>query len=76
MMEWEKRKVARELDARDNLIDYLLKDYGGDCCAKCVYCKEDSEEDLPPCEMLNEFGNLGCKQGMLEWFRNNQNEGN
>lgn len=64
--ELEKGKVAQDLKARDILIDYLLKDYCGDCCGKCVYYNKDA--DTMPCEKFKEFGNAGCKQGMLEWF--------
>lgn len=51
------------------LIDYLLKDYGGDCCAKCVHCQQANENgEIPPCRPFDKDGNIACRDGMIKWF--------
>ena len=51
------------------LIDYLLKDYGGDCCAKCIHCAvADKDGNIPPCKPFDQDGNVGCRNGMIAYF--------
>lgn len=53
-----------------NLIDYLLKDYGGDCCAKCVHCQQaDENGNIPNCKPIEQDGNVACRNGMIAWFK-------
>lgn len=53
-----------------DLIDYLLEDYGGDCCAKCVYLQQaDENGNIPPCRPFEQDGNIGCRNGMIAYFK-------
>lgn len=55
------------------LIDYLLEDYGGDCCAKCIHCAvADKDGNIPPCKPFDQDGNVGCRNGMIAWFENQE----
>ena len=55
------------------VIDYLIENGGCDLCGKCVYYKPiEQDSDVEPCEEFEKDGNIACRKGMIEWFKNNE----
>lgn len=46
---------------------YLIDDGGADCCAKCIYCPQPTEEDD---DCLCHHGG-DCVDGVTKWFMQN-----
>ena len=57
------------LRVREDIIDYLLEDYSGDVCGKCMfYEKPKPGEDTKKCHVFNKCGNEACRTGMILYF--------
>ncbi len=61
------------MESEIKAIDYLIENGGCDCCAKCIYCQPIKEnEDIEPCKEFEKTGNIACRNGMIEYFKNNE----
>ena len=55
------------------VIDYLIENGGCDTCGKCAYAKPlDENGDIKPCLEFDKDGSVACRNGMIEYFRNNE----
>ena len=51
-------------------MQYLIDDGGADCCARCIYCPQPTEEDDDcDCQHKGE-----CVDGMIKWFEEQREE--
>lgn len=61
------------MESEIKVIDYLIENGGCDCCAKCAYYKTAAENsDAEPCKAFEKDGNIACRNGMIEYFKNNE----
>ena len=55
------------------LIDYFIANSGCDLCGKCInYTPPKQDEDYTPCKEFEKDGNIACRNGMIEYFKNNE----
>ena len=63
-------KLKAENTALRSAVQYLIDDGAADCCAKCVYCPQPTEEDDDcDCQHKGE-----CVDGMIKWFEEQREE--
>ena len=61
------------MESEIKLIDYLIENCGCDLCGKCAYyTPPKQDEDFTPCQMFEQDGNIACRNGMIEYFKNNE----
>ena len=61
------------MESEIKVIDYLIENGGCDCCAKCAYYKTAAENsDAEHCKEFEKGGNIACRKGMIEYFKNNE----
>jgi len=52
------------------LIDYLIENGACDCCARCIHNKSISDSgNVEPCAEFGKDGNVACRNGMIEFFK-------
>ena len=55
------------------IIDFLIATGGCDTCLKCMFAKPINEnDDVEPCKEFEKDGNIACRNGMIEYFKNNE----
>lgn len=62
--------LKAENAALRSAVQYLIDDGAADCCAKCVYCPQPTEED-DDCDCLHKGD---CVDGMIKWFEGQRKE--
>lgn len=61
------------MESEIKVIDYLIEYGACDTCAKCIYYAPILPNgDVEPCEEFEKHGNLACRNGMIEYFKNNE----
>lgn len=63
----EIKRLQAENAALRSATQYLIDDGGEDCCAKCIYCPQPTEEDD---DCLCHHGG-DCVDGVTKWFMQN-----
>ncbi|HIU80034.1 MAG TPA: hypothetical protein IAC67_03870 [Candidatus Coproplasma excrementipullorum] len=66
-LETEIERLKAENAALRSATQYLIDDGGADCCAKCIYCPQPTEEDD---DCLCHHGG-DCVDGVTKWFMQN-----
>lgn len=66
-LEKENEQLKAENAALRSATQYLIDDGGADCCAKCIYCPQPTEEDD---DCLCHHGG-DCVDGVTKWFMQN-----
>ena len=66
--------VCKTLEAENaalrSAVQYLIDCGGADCCSKCIYCPQPTEED-DDCDCLHKGE---CVGGMIKWFAQKEEE--
>lgn len=61
------------MESEIKVIDYLIENGSCDLCGKCeFYVEPNKNEDFTPCQMFEKHGNTACRNGMIEYFKNNE----
>ncbi len=61
------------MESEIKVIDYLIENGGCDLCGKCAYyIQAKKDEDFTPCKEFEKDGNIACRNGMIEYFKNNE----
>ena len=61
------------MESEIKVIDYLIENGACDTCSKCIYYTPILPNgDVEPCEEFEKDGNIACRNGMIEYFKNNE----